>query len=400
MLTSLGLIFLVGLAMAHICAHCKLPRIIGMLATGVVLGPYLLDALDPTILEISAELRQLALVIILIKAGLSLNLADLKQVGRPALLLAFLPASFEVLAYTLLAPYLLGVSTVEAALMGAVLGAVSPAVVVPRMVQLIEDGYGTKKSIPQMILAAASLDDVYVIVLFTTFTGMALGGSVSVASFAQIPVSIATGLAGGALVGFALAKAFAHAHNQNKSVRHSVKVILLLGIAFLLLAVEDLLANYFAFSGLLAIMGMACVLRIFATEGVAAGLSAKFGKLWLAAEVVLFVLVGAAVDIRYTLAAGMAAIAMIFAALAIRAIGVYLALLGTALTRKERAFCVIAYLPKATVQAAIGSVPLALGLDCGAIILSVAVLAILITAPLGAIGMQLTYAHCLEQETQ
>ncbi len=395
MLTSLGLIFLVGLAMAHICTWCKLPRIIGMLATGVVLGSYLLDLLDPTILGISAELRQLALVIILLKAGLSLNLADLKQVGRPALLLAFLPASFEVLAYTLLAPYLLGITTVEAALMGAVLGAVSPAVVVPRMVQLIEDGYGTRKSIPQMILAAASLDDVYVIVLFTTFTGMALGGSVNLASFAQVPVSIVTGLMGGALFGFLLAKAFAHAHHSGKSVRHSVKVILLLAFAFLLLAAEDILAPYLAFSGLLAIMGMACVLRLFATDGVAAGLSAKFGKLWLAAEVVLFVLVGAAVDIRYTLAAGISAIAMIFAALAIRTIGVLLALVGTALKPKERAFCVIAYLPKATVQAAIGSVPLALGLECGAIILSVAVLAILITAPLGAIGMQLAYPHCL-----
>ncbi len=398
MLTSLGLIFLVGLAMAQVCARCKLPRIIGMLATGIVLGPYLLDALDPTILGISAELRQLALVIILLKAGLSLNLADLKQVGRPALLLAFLPASFEVLAYTLFAPLLLGVSTVEAALMGAVLGAVSPAVVVPRMVQLIEDEYGTKKSIPQMILAGASLDDVYVIVLFTTFTGMALGGEVTAASFAQIPVSIFTGLALGAAAGFVLAKAFAHAHAQNKSVRHSVKVILLLGVAFMLLTVEDLLAGWVAVSGLLAIMGMACVLRLFATQGVAAGLSAKFGKLWLAAEVVLFVLVGAAVDIRYTLAAGASAILMIFVALGIRAIGVWLALLGTALNTKERVFCVIAYLPKATVQAAIGSVPLALGLDCGALILSVAVLAILITAPLGAIGMEVTYPRFLERE--
>ncbi len=398
MLTSLGLIFLVGLSMATICQKIKLPRIIGMLATGIVLGPYLLNLLDASILGISAELRQLALVIILLKAGLSLNLADLKQVGRPSLLLSFLPASFEVLAYTIFAPMILGVSTIEAALMGAVLGAVSPAVVVPRMVQLIEDKIGTKKSIPQMILAGASLDDVYVIVLFTTFTSMALGGSANAAAFAQIPVSILTGLAGGALVGFLLAKCFTYCHNKGKSVRHSVKVILLLGVGFLLLTAEDLLSGTLAFSGLLAIMGMACVLRIFATEGVAAGLSAKFGKLWLAAEVVLFVLVGAAVDIRYTLSAGISALLMIFVALSIRSIGVFLALLGTALTRKERLFCIIAYLPKATVQAAIGSVPLALGLSCGPIILSVAVLAILITAPLGAIGMQVTYPLFLEQE--
>lgn len=398
MLTSLGLIFLVGLSMATICQKIKLPRIIGMLATGIILGPYLLDLLDASILGISAELRQLALVIILLKAGLSLNLADLKQVGRPALLLSFLPASFEVLAYTIFAPMILGVSTIEAALMGAVLSAVSPAVVVPRMVQLIEDKIGTKKSIPQMILAGASLDDVYVIVLFTTFTSMALGGSANAAAFAQIPVSILTGLAGGALTGFLLAKCFTYYHNKGQSVRHSVKVILLLGVGFLLLAAEDLLSGTLAFSGLLAIMGMACVLRIFATEGVAAGLSTKFGKLWLAAEVVLFVLVGAAVDIRYTLSAGISALLMIFVALGIRSVGVFLALLGTTLTRKERLFCIIAYLPKATVQAAIGSVPLALGLSCGPIILSVAVLAILITAPLGAIGMQVTYPLFLEQE--
>ncbi len=398
MLTSLGLIFLVGLAMASICQRIKLPRIIGMLATGVVLGPYLLDLLDPTILGISAQLRELALVIILIKAGLSLNIADLKQVGRPALLLSFLPASFELLAYTLFAPLLLGVSTLEAALMGAVLSAVSPAVVVPRMVYLIEHKIGTKKSIPQMILAAASLDDVYVIVLFTTFTSMALGGAVTPASFAQIPVSILSGLLGGALVGFALARFFAYYHAQGKSIRHSIKVILLLGIAFLLLAVEDALAGTLACSGLLAIMSMACCLRLFATPGVAAGLSDKFGKLWLGAEVILFVLVGAAVDIRYTLSAGGSALLMIFLALAIRSIGVWLALLGTALTTKERTFCVIAYLPKATVQAAIGSVPLALGLSCGPMILSVAVLAILITAPLGAIGMERTFPHFLTRE--
>ncbi len=399
MLTSLGLIFLVGLAAASICQIAKLPRIIGMLATGVLLGPYLLDLLDPTILNISAELRQLALVIILLKAGLSLNIADLKQVGRPALLLAFLPASFELIAYTVFAPLILNITTLEAALMGAVLSAVSPAVVVPRMVYMIEHKIGTKKSIPQMILAGASLDDVYVIVLFTTFTSMALGGSVSASSFVQIPLSILTGLAGGALVGLLLSRVFTHFHNQGNSIRNSVKVILLLSFAFLLLALEDALSGTLAFSGLLAIMSMACTLRLTATAGVAQGLSDKFGKLWLAAELVLFVLVGAAVDIRYTLSAGFAAIVMILIALLIRSLGVWLALLGTALTTKERAFCVIAYLPKATVQAAIGSVPLALGLPCGAMILSVAVLAILITAPLGALGMQAATPHCLTIDT-
>ncbi len=398
MLTSLGLVFLVGMALAAICQKLHLPRLIGMLIGGIVLGPYVLDMLDASILGISSELRTLALVIILLKAGLSLNIADLRKVGRPALLLAFLPASFEVLAYTLFAPLLLGVSTLEAALMGAVLGAVSPAVVVPRMVQLIEDGYGTQKGIPQMILAGASLDDVYVIVLFTTFLGMATGGEVSALAFLNIPVSIVLGLLLGGVVGAALARYFSAKHRQNASIRHSSKVILLLGIAFLLLAAEDFLADTIALSGLLAIMSMACTLRLFAHEGVASALSAKFGKLWLGAEVMLFVLVGAAVDIRYTLLAGAGALAMIFIALAIRACGVWLALLGTALSRKERAFCVLAYLPKATVQAAIGSVPLAMGLSCGNMILSVAVLAILITAPLGALGMQATYMRCLEKE--
>lgn len=398
MLTSLGLIFLVGLSAASICTKCKLPRIIGMLATGILLGPYLLDLLDPTILGISAELRQLALVIILMKAGLSLNIADLKRVGRPALLLAFLPASLEVLAYTLFAPLLLGVSTVEAALMGAVLSAVSPAVVVPRMVYLIEHRIGTDKSIPQMILAGASLDDVYVIVLFTTFTNMALGGSATASAFAQIPISILTGVMGGAIVGWLVARLFSHYHNKHASIRNSIKVIILLSLAFLLLAAQTALEEYVSFSGLLAIVSMACVLRICATDGVAAGLSDKFGKLWLAAELVLFVLVGAAVDIRYTFAAGLSVIVMIFLALIIRSVGVFLALLGTALNCRERMFCVIAYLPKATVQAAIGAVPLALGLECGTIILSVAVLAILITAPLGALGMERTFPHWLYME--
>lgn len=398
MLTSLGLVFLVGLSAATIFAHLKLPRIIGMLFTGILLGPYLLDFLSPSLLNISAELRELALVIILIKAGLSLNLADLKKVGRPALLLSFLPASFELLAYTLFAPYLLGIRTVEAALMGAVLSAVSPAVVVPRMVQLIEDKVGTKKSIPQMILAGASLDDVYVIVLFTTFLGMAQGDAVNAAAFAQIPVSILCGLAGGALVGWCLAHFFATCTAKNKHIRYSLSVLILLSLAFLLLALEDALSGTLAFSGLLGIMSMACVLRLCSAASLSSALGAKFGKLWLAAEVLLFVLVGAAVDVRYTFAAGASAIAMIFLALSIRSIGVCLALVGTSLCAKERLFCVIAYLPKATVQAAIGSVALALGLDCGAIILSVAVLAILITAPLGALGMERTYPILLEQE--
>ncbi len=288
MLTSLALIFLAGLAMAALCSLLRLPRIIGMLFTGILLGPYVLGLLDPSILAISADLRQMALIIILIKAGLSLDLGDLRRVGRPAVLMSFLPASFEILAYILFAPMLLGITRLEAAVMGAVLG-----------------------------------------------------------------------------------------------------------ISFLLVAAEDWLEGILPLSGLLAVMSMACALRLWGVSSVTDRLSEKFGKLWIAAEVLLFVLVGAAVDIRYTLQAGAAAVVMILLALCVRAVGVLLALAGTRLDWKERLFCVIAYLPKATVQAAIGSVPLAMGLPCGALVLSVAVLAILITAPLGAIGIDSTCRRLL-----
>ena len=397
MLTSLALIFLVGLAAAAICQQLRLPRIIGMLFTGILLGPCVLNWLDPSILSISADLRQMALIIILIKAGLSLDLADLKKVGRPAVLMSCLPASCEILAFFLLAPALLGVSRIEAAVLGAVLGAVSPAVVVPRMVQLMESGHGTDKSIPQMILAGASCDDIFVIVLFSTFTGMAQGGHADPMDFVQIPVSILLGVALGVAAGWVLSLFFETAYAHKHCVRNSMKVIILLGASFLLMAVETWVKPWVSVSGLLAVVAMACTLKIRSIEFVSKRLSEKFGKLWLAAEVVLFVLVGAAVDLRYTLEAGPAAILMILLALCFRAVGVLLCLLGTPLDRKERLFCIIAYLPKATVQAAIGSVPLAMGLACGPIVLSVAVLAILITAPLGALGMDLTYRKLLRR---
>ncbi len=398
MLTSLALIFLVGLSMAAICQKLKLPRIIGMLITGIVLGPYVLDLLDPSILSISAELRQMALIIILLKAGLSLDLSDLKKVGRPAIMMSCVPASFEILAFFLFAPYLLGVTRIEAAVMGAVLGAVSPAVVVPRMVQLMERKYGTEKSIPQMVLAGASCDDIYVIVLFTTFVGMAQGGHVNVIDFVNIPVSIVLGVLLGAVVGYGLSLFFETAYAHKHCVRNSMKVVIVLGVSFLLMAIETWAEGVVAISGLLAVVSMACVLKLKSTAFVSKRLSEKFGKLWIAAEVILFVLVGAAVDIRYTLGAGLAAVGMIFLALVFRGIGVSICLIHTKLNWKERLFCVIAYLPKATVQAAIGSVPLSMGLACGPIVLSVAVLAILITAPLGAIGMDVTYKRLLTRE--
>lgn len=398
MLTSLALIFLVGLSMAAICQKIKLPRIIGMLITGIVLGPYVLDLLDPSILSISSELRQMALIIILLKAGLSLDLADLKKVGRPAVMMSFVPASFEILAFFLFAPYLLGVTRMEAAVMGSVLAAVSPAVVVPRMVQLMDTKYGTSKSIPQLVMAGASCDDIFVIVLFSTFVSMAQGGSAHLMDFLSIPISIVLGIILGAIVGFLLSLFFETAYAHKHCVRNSMKVIIVLGISFLLMAIETWTKGIVSISGLLAIVSMACVVKIKSIASVSNRLSEKFGKLWIAAEVILFVLVGAAVDIRYTMEAGVVAIGMILIALVFRSIGVFICLLKTQLNGKERLFCIIAYLPKATVQAAIGSVPLAMGLPCGKIVLSVAVLAILITAPLGALGMDFTYQRLLLKE--
>ena len=396
MLTSLALVFLAGLALAALCQKLRLPRILGMLLTGVLLGPCVLNWLDPSILSVSADLRKIALIIILLKAGLSLDLSDLKRVGRPAVLMSCLPASCEILGYVLLAPHFLGVTRVEAAVMGVVLAAVSPAVVVPRMVQLMESGCGTKKSIPQMVLAGASCDDIFVIVLFTTFLHTAQGQQTDAASgLLRVPVSILLGIALGAAVGLLLNVFFEAAYARGRCIRGSMKVIVVLGVSFLLAAAEDRFEGIVPVSGLLAVVSMACMLKQKSAESVSKRLSEKFGKLWLAAEVILFVLVGAAVDIRYMANVGLAAVGMILAALVFRAAGVCLCLVKTPLTAKERLYCVFAYLPKATVQAAIGSVPLAAGLPCGEVVLSVAVLGIVLTAPLGAFLMDASYRKLL-----
>ena len=387
------------MAMGSIFNMLKLPKIIGMLLTGIVTGPFVLDLIDPSILGISSELRQIALIIILVKAGLSLNLSDLKKVGRPAFLMAFVPACAEIIGYVCFAPILLGVNTMEALVMGAVLSAVSPAVVVPRMVKLIEEKRGTAKSVPQMILAGASCDDIFVIVLFGVFTAMAQGGNADFGGLIDIPVSILLGVILGGALGIGLYLLFEKSYEHNRKIRNSAKVIIILATAFLLMSAEDLAKEYVAISGLLAVVSMACVLKLKLPLSVTERLSGKFGKLWIAAEIILFVLVGAAVDIRYTLSAGIMAPLMILIALAFRTVGVLLCLIKTKLNIKERIFCVIAYLPKATVQAAIGSVPLALGLPCGNMVLSVAVLAIIITAPLGAIGIDMSYKRLLEDNS-
>lgn len=391
MLTSLAYIFILGMAAGWFMKKLHLPSLLGMLITGIIIGPYVLNLLDNKILLISADLRQLALIIILTRAGLALDINDLKKVGRPAILMCFVPACFEIAGMVLIAPWLLGIAVLDAAIMGAVIAAVSPAVVVPKMLYLIENGFGMDKSIPQMIMAGASVDDVFVIVIFTAFTGLAKGESVSVLSFLQIPVSIISGLITGILLGFVLYIYFKKFH-----IRDTTKVIILLSISFLLVAAGDAPEGLIPFSGLLAVMAMGAALQKKCRE-TAGRLSSKFGKLWLAAEVLLFVLVGATVDISYGLTAGPAAILVILCALIFRMLGVFICMLKTKLSIKERLFCMIAYCPKATVQAAIGSLPLTMGLSCGKIVLTVAVLAILITAPLGAFGVDMTHRKLLSK---
>lgn len=389
MLTSLALIFLFGLIFGALFQKLRLPPLLGMLIVGIVLGPYALNWLDDSLLSISADLRQIALIIILTRAGLNLNISDLKKVGRPAILMCFLPACFEILGMLVLAPPLLHISYLDAAIMGAVVGAVSPAVIVPKMLRLMEEGYGTEKSIPQLILAGASVDDVFVIVLFSSFTGLAKGESFSPWRFAEIPISILLGVLLGAALGLALAFFFQKVH-----VRDSVKVLLLLSFSFLLVALEDALEGFVPISGLIAVMSLGIALQR-KRDIVARRLSLKFSKLWVAAELLLFVLVGATVDLHYAYAAGLPAVILIFGVLLFRMAGVWVCLFKTKLLFKERLFCVLAYMPKATVQAAIGSVPLSMGLSCGNIVLTVAVLAVLITAPLGAFLIDLTYKKLL-----
>ena len=389
MLTSIAMILLLGLLLGWIFSKLKLPSLMGMVLVGIILGPYALNLMDESILRISGELRQIALVIILTRAGLSLNVSDLKKVGRPAILMCFVPACIEMLGTVIFAPILLGVSVLEAAVIGSVIAAVSPAVIVPRMIRLIEEGYGKSKSIPQLILAGASVDDVFVIIVFTAFTGLAATGAMSVNTFLQIPISIVLGIILGGCVGAVLILFFKKCH-----IRDSVKVLIILSISFLLLEFENRLEGYIPISGLLAIMSMGIIIKQ-KYEALALRLSTKYNKLWLGAEVFLFVLVGAAVDLRYVASAGVSAIVLILAALLFRMIGVAVSLIKTDMTEKERLFCMMAYTPKATVQAAIGAIPLSMGLACGNIVLTVAVLSILITAPFGAICVDNFYKKLL-----
>lgn len=391
MLLSIALILMVGMALGWVCKKMKLPSLLGMLVTGILLGPYVFDLIDASILSISSEIRKIALIIILTRAGLSLDISGLKKMGRPAVMMCFVPASFELIGMILLAPKLLGLSMLEAAIMGAVLAAVSPAVVVPRMVKLMEEGYGTKEGIPQLILAGASVDDVYVIVLFTTFINMIQGNGVSVIRFVNIPVSIVLGILIGFISGWMLSKYFEKVH-----IRDTIKILIILSWSFVLVAIEDALNTPITFSALIAIMFIGVALQKYRGE-VSIRLSAKYNKLWVTAEVFLFVLVGATVNIYYLGNVGMKALIVIVGALVLRMLGVFVCLLGTSLNFKERVFSMMAYTPKATVQAAIGGIPLSLGLGCGDIVLTVAVLAIVLTAPLGAFAIDLSYKKLLRR---
>lgn len=389
MLTSIALILLIGFTLSGILGKLGLPGLLGMIATGIILGPYGLNLISPEILDISAELRQIALIVILARAGLSLDLKDLKKVGRPAFLLCFVPATFELLTVTLLAPSLLGITRLEAAILGAVLAAVSPAVVVPRMLHLMESGYGREKKIPQMIMAGASVDDVYVIVLFTAFLGMQGGSGFDAASLMKVPVSVISGIALGILAGYILVRIFKMFH-----MRDTIKVLIILSVSMLMVTLEELLKPWFPLSGLLAVMAIGgTILKTY--ELLAKRIMGKFSKIWVGSEILLFVLVGAAVNITVLGGTGVKALMLIFSALFVRMVGVAVSVSGTPLALKERLFCAIAYLPKATVQAAIGSIPLAMGVPAGGTILSVAVLAIMVTAPLGAIGIDRTYKMLL-----
>ena len=391
MLLSISLILIIGMSMGWICKKIKLPSLLGMLATGIVLGPYVLNLLDESILGISADLRKMALVIILTRAGLGLDLSGLKKIGRPALLMCFVPASFEIIGMILLAPKVMGLTLLEAAIMGAVLAAVSPAVVVPRMVKLMDEGYGVKEGIPQLILAGASVDDVYVIVLFSTFVGIMQGEGASMINFVNIPISIFLGIAIGAFIGILLAYYFKKVH-----IRDTSKVLIILSISFLLVVMEEQLTTTITFSALIAIMFIGIGLQR-KREAVAKRLSIKYGKLWVASEVFLFVLVGATVNIEYLGKVGWKAFIVILGAIVFRMLGVFMCLLGTSMNRKERIFIMMAYTPKATVQAAIGGIPLALGFSCGDTVLTVAVLAIVLTAPLGAFAIDLSYKKMLSR---
>ena len=389
MLTSIAIILLMGLLLGKIFNVFKLPSLLGYILTGVIISPYALNIVDESLLNIASQIRQIALVVILTRAGLLLNIKELKKVGRPAILMCFLPACFEILSVIIIGPVLFGITRVEAAIVGSVIAAVSPAVIVPRMIKLIEERYGQEHAIPQLILAGASVDDVFVIVIFTAMTALEAAGDFSLISFTKIPISILTGIFVGGVVGYGLVLFF-----KRKHIRDTTKVLIIISISFLLLELEHKINDIIPMSGLLAIMSLGVVVKN-KYEALAIRIQIKYNKLWLGAEIMLFVLVGVTVNLKYVMDAGILTIILILFALASRMIGVFVCLIKTNFSFKEKFFCMIAYTPKATVQAGIGAVPLAMGLNCGQIVLTIAVMSIIITAPFGAIAIDNLYAKLL-----
>ena len=376
MLMSLALMFLLGFCISGIFKKLHIPSLLGLIITGIILGPAALNLLDTKILSISSELREIALIVILFRAGLSLDISDMKKIGRPAIMLCFVPASFEIVGAVILGPACLGLSHVDSAIVGAMLGAASPAIIVPKMLWLMEEGYGTDKHIPA-------------IVLFTAFIGMSKGEGISAWTIASIPISIVTGLGVGIVAGIIMAQIFKKIH-----LRDTIKILLLFGMSFFFVGAETYVSRYVPFSGLLAVMALGGAILNRRRE-VASRLSAKIAKIWVGAELLLFIMLGSAVEINALLSAGLGSVLLILGALLFRSIGVIVSLLGSGLKMKEILYCDVAYFPKATVQAAVGAIPLAQGLACGMMVLTTAVLSILITAPLGAILMDVMVKKCL-----
>lgn len=395
MLLSFSLIFLLGIGFGAIFNKLKLPSLLGMLVVGIILSPNFLNILDEKIMSISPELRKIALVIILTRAGLNLNFQELKKIGHPAVFMCFLPALFEILATLFLGQKFLGLSILDSLILGTVIAAASPGIIIPKMLNIMNEKYGIKKGIPQLLMACASVDNVFVIILFTAFTGLATNGHIEPLNFLRIPSSIVFGLLAGKLIGKILLLLF-----KKFSIRDSLKVLIMLNISFLLFTIESR-SNinsipWFSFSGLLAIMTIGTMIK---QENIilADRLSLKFTKLWLGAEIILFVLVGATINLKSALHLGITGVIFIFTVLAFRLFGVFLSTIGSGFNKKERLFCMIGYSPKATVQAVIGSIPLALGLSCGDTVLTMAILAILFTAPIGAFVIDYSYRKLLEK---
>ncbi len=389
MLLSLALLFLTALTLAKLCKLIKLPSLIGMLLTGIILGPTCLNVLDIELLQISSYLREIALIIILTRAGLNIDWQKLKNAGKSTIFMCFVPAIFEMVLVTILAPVFLNIDYDESFLLATILAAVSPAVIVPKMLQLQEEGYGKDKSIPQVIMASASVDDIFVIVLFTTTLQSFTSSEINTGYLLQIPTSIIFGVIGGIIIGNLLAWFF-----KKYRMRDSVKVIIVLSYGFLAVTLQDQMTGVIGFSGLLSIMAMGITLKL-RYQKLSNRLSQRFSKLWVPFEVLLFVLVGAGVNLQLVSNSGLIIVLLIIIALLARSVGVYVSLIGSIFTKKERIFIAIAYLPKATVQAAIGGIPLASGLECGEVVLTVAILSILISAPIGSILIDKTYKKLL-----